>query len=91
MKLAIGLAIGWVVGARVLDGDYGDVVDALRAVGRSEELRDLVHTVRWHASQALRDMADVLDVDRLAPPDASDAADEDLVARVTDLQARRAH
>jgi hypothetical protein len=86
VKLAIGLAIGWVVGARALDADYGDVVNALRSVARSEELRDLLHVVRWHASQTLRDMADMLDVDRPAP-----TGSEDVVAQVTDLQARRAH
>ena len=90
MKLAVGLAIGWVMGARALDADYGDVVDGLRAVARSEELRDLLHTVRWHASQTLRDMADMLDVDRPASH-APESSDEDLVARVTDLQTRRAH
>ena len=90
MKLAIGLAIGWVVGARALDSDYSDVVDALRSVARSDELRDLLHTVRWHASQTLRDMGDMLDLDRPAPT-ASEASDEDPVAQVTDLQARRAH
>jgi hypothetical protein len=90
VKLALGLAIGWVVGARVLDADYTDVVDALRAVARSEELRDLVHTVRWHASQTLRDMADMLEIAQPAPP-ASEMDDGDLVARVTDLQTRRAH
>jgi len=90
VKLAIGLAIGWIVGARALDVDYSDVVDALRSVARSEELRDLLHTVRWHASQTLRDMADMLDVDRPGPT-GSAASDEDLVAQVTDLQARRAH
>jgi hypothetical protein len=90
VKLAIGLAIGWVVGSRALDADFSDVVDALRAVARSEELRDLVHTVRWHASQTLRDMADMLDVAQPAPH-ASEVADEDLVARVTDLQTHLAH
>ena len=90
MKLAIGLAIGWVVGARALDSDYGDVVDALRSVARSEELRDLLHTVRWHASQTLRDMADMLDLDR-PDPTASEASDQDLVVQFTHLQARRAH
>lgn len=85
MKFAIGLAIGWAVGSRVFAADYSDVVDALRAVARSEELRDLAHTVRWHTSQTLRDMADMMDV---ATPD---RADEDLVARVTDLRARQGH
>ena len=61
VKLAIGIVIGYVVGARILDGDYADVTQALRAVGRSEELRDVLLTVRRHASHTLREMAELLD------------------------------
>lgn len=88
MKLAIGIVIGYVVGARILDGDYADVTQALRAVGRSEELRDVLLTVRRHASHTLREMAELLDdAPSSSPPP---VVEDDLVARVTDLQARRA-
>ena len=76
------------VGARILDGDYADVTQALRAVGRSEELRDVLLTVRRHASHTLREMAELLDdAPSSSPPP---VVEDDLVARVTDLQARRA-
>ncbi|HTN79835.1 MAG TPA: hypothetical protein VMK16_09185 [Acidimicrobiales bacterium] len=90
MKIAIGIAIGWIIGARVFDSDYSDIVDALGRVGRSDELHDLVHTVRWHASQTLRDMADLLEA---GSPISSETAvdDTDVVSRVTDLHARLAH
>ncbi|HMK10457.1 MAG TPA: hypothetical protein VK461_02630 [Acidimicrobiales bacterium] len=90
MKIAIGIAIGWIIGARVLDSDYSDIADALRRVGRSDELHDLMHTVRWHASQTLRDMADLLDVASPTSPETT-VDDTDVVSRVTDLHARRAH
>ena len=80
MKLAVGLLVGYVIGSRMLESDYSDVVDALRAVGRSDELRDVLRTVRTHATLTLREVADMLEP---PPPD-------DLVARVTDLQSRRA-
>ncbi len=80
MKLAVGLVLGYLIGSRMLESDYSDVVDALRAVGRSDELRDVLDTVRSHATQTLRDVADMLEP---APPD------RDLVARVTDLQSHR--
>lgn len=82
MKLALGLVVGYLIGSKMLDGDYGDVTRALRAVGQSDELRDVIHTVRVHAGQTLRDVADLLE-------NPGGRRDEDLVERVTDLQARR--
>jgi hypothetical protein len=79
VKLALGLLFGWVIGAKVLDADYSDVAEALRAVARSDELRDVVQTVRAHASQTLRDVAGLLEP---APVDEG-------VAPVTDLGSRR--
>ena len=88
MKLAIGIVVGYVIGARILDRDYTDVTQALRAVGRSEELRDVVLTVRRHASHTLREMAELLEAP--SQPRSDPAVADDLVTRVTDLQARRA-
>jgi hypothetical protein len=89
VKFALGLLVGWVVGSRLLDSDYRDVTDALRAIGRSEELRDLVQTVRAHGGRTLRDVADLLEAGPAEPPPVADS-DDDLVARVTDLRDRRA-
>ncbi len=88
MKFAVGLLMGYVIGSRMLDGDYTDVTRALRAVARSDELRDVVHTVCAHATQTLREVADLLEAAPLSPPPA--VVEEDLITRVTDLLSRRA-
>lgn len=82
MKLVLGVLLGWLIGSKVLDSDYRDVTDALREVARSDELRDVVTAVRLHATQTLRDLADLVE---------PGPGDDDLVSSVTDLQSRRAH
>lgn len=69
MMWLFGFAAGYVLGARAEKEEFDDVVQALRAIRDSEEVRDLIVIVRRHTGQALRGLADV--VERRA--EASDA------------------
>ena len=66
------VATGYVLGARPDTEDFADVNEALRSVRESDEMRELVATVRSHAGHALRGLADL--VERRVVDEAPDRA-----------------
>lgn len=57
----MALAAGYVLGARTEKEDFDDVAQALRAVLDSEEVHDLMVTVRGHVGHVLRNLADIVE------------------------------
>lgn len=60
MEILLAFAIGYAVGARAGNEGYTEVVEAARAVWRSEEFRDLGKALRSHGAATLRHAADLL-------------------------------
>ncbi len=60
MGLMFAFAVGYAVGARAGEQGYQEVVDALRAVGESEEFRGLLAALRAHASATLQELSGLL-------------------------------
>ena len=90
MKLLAVLAVGYVLGARTAGEELDDVWRSLRAIRDSDELRDLMSSLRSHASHTLRELAAMVDRDSLDPD--SDSGSElahDLVERVRHLAGLR--
>ena len=85
----VALASGYVLGARADKEDFDDVVQALRAVLDSEEVHDLVVTVRGHVGHALRNLADIVEQHQEAATSvratATSVVGADLVDRVRRL------
>ena len=85
----VALAAGYVLGARADKEDFDDVVQALRAVLDSEEVHDLVVTVRGHVGHALRNLADIVEQHQAAATSvratATSVVGADLVDRVRRL------
>ena len=85
MKWLIGFAAGYVLGARSDKDDFADVVQALRGVRDSEEVRELVAALRLHFGHALRGVADLVERGFDDPPGRATATavlGADLVDRV---------
>ena len=61
MVAFIALVVGYVMGAKAGSKDLDDVVGALRRLGESEELADVVSAVRSHLGHTLRELGTVLD------------------------------
>lgn len=57
MGLMVAFAFGYAVGAKAGEQGYQEVVDAVRAVGRSEEFRGLIAAMRSHASSTLHELS----------------------------------
>jgi len=83
MGIILAFAFGYVVGANSGQEGYQEVLDALRAVQRSEEFRGLVDATRSHLSASLHQLADLVD-DK--PHD--DVTPARLLERVRTLMAR---
>ena len=81
----VALASGYVLGARADKEDFDDVVQALRAVLDSEEVHDLVVTVRGHLGHALRNLADIVEQATSVRATATSVVGADLVDRVRRL------
>jgi hypothetical protein len=85
MGILFAFAVGYVVGARAGSKDFDDVVEAMQAIGRSEEFRDLLAALRSHAAHTLRELATVLDRPGDQDVDQAPASTQDLVERVKSL------
>ena len=57
----VAMAIGYVVGARTGRKGLDDMVQAAKAVVRSEEFADLVAVTRTHLAGAMRELATVVE------------------------------
>jgi hypothetical protein len=85
MGILFAFAVGYVVGARAGSKDFDDVVEALQAIGRSEEFRDLLAALRSHAAHALRELATALERPGDEDAERAPATTQDLVERVKSL------
>jgi hypothetical protein len=63
----LAFAAGYVLGARTDKEEFADVVQALRAVRDSDEVRELVASVRTHAGHALRGFAELVEPGESSP------------------------
>jgi hypothetical protein len=61
MKVLLALVAGYFVGANAGSRDYDQLVESVRAIRDSEEFHDLLAALRSHASQTLRELADMLE------------------------------
>ena len=61
MGIVLAFAVGYAVGANAGQEGYQEVIDALRAVGRSEEIAALVAALRSHAGSTLRQLSIVIE------------------------------
>ncbi len=84
MGIFVGLAIGYVVGARAGSKDLDQVARTLKALSASEEFADVVSAVRTHVGHTLRELAGMIE----GTPDETDTETADLVDRVRHLFAR---
>jgi hypothetical protein len=82
MGIFVGLAIGYVVGARAGSKDLDQVARTLKALSASEEFADVVSAVRTHVGHTLRELAGMIEG---APAETETG---DLVDRVRHLFAR---
>jgi hypothetical protein len=83
MKILLALVTGYFVGANAGSRDYDQLVESVRAIRESEEFHDFLDALRSHASQTLRELADMLE--RSGP---ESLTSNDLVERVKALAAR---
>lgn len=83
MGMLIAFAAGFVVGARTGKKEFEDLTTSLRALRDSQEFADVVAAARAHMSQALRELASVLDGAASATGES-----EDVVTRVKVLFGR---
>jgi hypothetical protein len=82
MGVLVGLAVGYVIGARTGSKDLDQVTQALKALTASEEFADVVSAVRSHVSHTLREVAGMIEVK------SSELETGDLVERVRQKFAR---
>jgi len=85
MGIVLAFAVGYAVGANAGQEGYQEVIDALRAVGRSEELQALLAAVRSHAGATLRQLGAVIEGEPDEPLNPGRLLD-----RVRDLMGRAA-
>jgi uncharacterized protein involved in exopolysaccharide biosynthesis len=83
MKVLLALVTGYFVGANAGSRDYDQLVESVRAIRDSEEFHDFITALRAHASQTLRELADMLE--RTGPESMTPT---DLVERVKALAVR---
>jgi hypothetical protein len=83
MKVLLALVTGYFVGANAGSRDYDQLVESVRAIRDSEEFHDFLAALRVHASQTLRELADMLE--RAGPESLTTT---DLVERVKALAVR---
>jgi hypothetical protein len=72
MGLFLAFAIGYVIGARAGSKDLDEVVQSLKAIGRSDELADVVSAVRSHVSHTLHEFATMVDSEGARPGETGD-------------------
>ena len=68
MKVLLALVTGYFVGANAGSRDYDQLVESVRAIRDSEEFHDFLTALRAHASQTLRELADMLERTGPEPP-----------------------
>jgi hypothetical protein len=61
MGILLAFAVGYAIGAKAGSESFDEVVEALKAVGNSEEFSSLVKALRSHAGHALRELATAVD------------------------------
>ena len=83
MKVLLALVTGYFVGANAGSRDYDQLVESVRAIRDSEEFHDFLTALQSHASQTLRELADM--VERAGPESLTPT---DLVERVKALAVR---
>jgi len=88
MGVLLAFAAGYVLGARSGSEDFDDVVDAVKAIGRSDEFHDLLHSLRSHAAHTLRELAAQLDRADAEGAGLPSITTQDLVDRVKNLVGR---
>jgi hypothetical protein len=59
--LIMAFIAGYVVGGRGGNEGFDEVVSALRALGESQEVEDLIKVLRSHAGHVLREVSKLLD------------------------------
>ena len=84
MGILIAFAAGYAFGAKAGSQDFGDVVEALRAIKDSDEFHDLLRSLRSHAAHSLRELASMLERTNIDGR-LSSVTTQDLVARVKTL------
>jgi hypothetical protein len=85
MGIVLAFAVGYAVGANAGQEGYQEVIDAVRAVGRSEELQALVAALRSHAGATLRQLSVIVEGEPDEPLNPGRLLD-----RVRDLMGRAA-
>jgi len=60
MGIMLAFAVGWVMGSRGGRRGFEDVVDALQAVGESDEFHGLLDATKSHVGFALKEIASQL-------------------------------
>jgi hypothetical protein len=88
MGVLLAFAVGYAIGARAGSQDFDDVVDAVKAIGRSQEFHDLLTSLRSHAAHTLRELATQLDGGDADGAGARSVSTADLVDRVKSLAGR---
>ena len=88
MVVLLAFAAGYIVGARAGSQDFDEVVDAVKALGRSDEFHDLLNSVRAHAAHTLREVAAQLDRANAEGAGLPTVSTQDLVDRVKNLVGR---
>lgn len=88
MVVLLAFAAGYYLGARAGSQDFDDVVDALQAVRQSEEVKDLVGSLRSHAAHTLREVAALLERTSAGEGTPPEITTQDLVDRVRNLVGR---
>jgi hypothetical protein len=83
MGILFAWAVGYVVGARSGVRDFDDVVQAVKEVRDSEEVRDLLAVLRSHAAHILHSTAQFLE--QAPAPDPNPDGQNDLLDRVRRL------
>jgi hypothetical protein len=63
MGLIFAFVAGYIVGGRSGNEGFDEVVTAVKAIGESQEVADLLMALRLHASHVLKDLGRRLEVD----------------------------
>ncbi len=67
MGLIMAFIAGYIVGGRGGNEGFDDVTDALKALGKSEEVKDLRMALQSHASHVLQEIGRRLEPDGVEP------------------------
>ncbi|MGH8930005.1 MAG: hypothetical protein ACRDZO_05050 [Egibacteraceae bacterium] len=76
-------AAGWLLGAKVGNQGFDEVLAAARAILESKEFADFAAAVRTHVAFVLRELSDLVDADQGVSPD------DDVIETVRKLIQRR--